>query len=363
VKGVPNEYRGEIRGIREVLLRAIRTDYLLPESYYQLARYYQYWQEPGDERQTLERALEAFDLARIETPKRLSYHINALQRYAEVLINNKEFFPAEEELIKAANLYEDGVGRQVIKRTSDFGKVYASLGDLEYFVKDGNMAAALDYYRRAGVSGFKPPELRYRMGACSYQLRDWQGALDAFYDAAKSLPLNRRILYALGNVSYLRGDYYMAQGYYDRLLSMLEADKARLPVIAPTDDESQLELAERLMVAQNNMGVTLDALAERTGNNAFRSRADGLYADSERAWDVLTRNPTTMVRLQPGGNINAPGVNPAYLNIQNNLYPVPGYQPQFFMRIDKDVTDKSPWDNVVPSRYSLSEGVGAVVQR
>jgi tetratricopeptide (TPR) repeat protein len=171
------------------------------------------------------------------------------------------------------------------------------------------------------------------------------------------MPFNRRILYALGNVSYLRGNYYAAQGYYDRLLEILEADRSRFPLIMPTDNEEQLEFAERLMVAQNNLGVVLEALAGRTGNNSYRSRARGLYADSERAWDVMTRNPQSMIRMRPSPDITAPGVNPAYLNIQNSIHPVSGYEPQFFMRIDKDVLEPSVWEELALPGFRLSEGV------
>jgi hypothetical protein len=127
----------------------------------------------------------------------------------------------------------------------------------------------------------------------------------------------------------------------------------------PTDNEQQLELVERLMVAQNNMGVTLEALTERTGSNSYRSRAQGLYSDSERAWDVMTRNPLSMVRMRPSPEITAPGVNPAYLNVQNSLRPVPDYEPQFFLRIDRDVLEPSPWEDLVPPAFYLSEGLAS----
>ncbi|MDR1566451.1 MAG: tetratricopeptide repeat protein [Treponema sp.] len=357
VRGVPNEYLDRIEGMREVLLRSVRTDPLLPESYYHLARYYEYFENPGDERLTLERANAVFDAAREETPKRLYYRIDTLRRYAGVLIKSREFFPAEEQVIKGINLYEDGLSRRLLNASPEFGRLYANLGDLEYFVKDGDMSAALDYYQRSRNNGYAPPEMLYRMGAARYQLRQWSEALDLFFASSSAMPFNRRILYALGNVSYLRGNYYAAQGYYDRLLEILEADRSRFPLIMPTDNEEQLELAERLMVAQNNLGVALEALTGRTGNNSYRSRAMGLYTDSERAWDVMTRNPQSMIRMSPSPDTAAPGVNPAYLNIQNSIHPVSGYEPQFFMHIDKDILEPSAWEELAPPGFRLSEGV------
>jgi len=357
VRGVPNEYLDQIGGIRQILLRAIKQNPMLPESYYHLARYYNYYENPTDERLTLEVAVRVFEAAREESPKRIGYHINTLRRYAEVLINSKEFFPAEENLIKGINVYQNGLSRRLLTRSPEYGRLYADLGDLEFFVKDGDMQTALDYYNYSEQNGWAPPEMQYRMGAAHYQLRQWGPALERFFAASRDMPLNRRILYALGNVSYMRGNYFAAQGYYDRLLEILEDDKSRLPPITPTNDEDQLDIVERLMVAQNNMGVVLEALTERTGNISYRSRAQGLYSDSERAWDILTRNPTTMIRMRPSPDINAPGVNPAYLNVQNSLHPIPGYEHQFFLRIDKDVLEPSAWEELAPPGFHLSEGI------
>ena len=357
IRGVPNEYLDNIGGVREILLRAIGQDPMLPESYYHLARYYFYYENYADERLTLELAVRVFEYVREETSKRINYHISTLRRYGEVLLAAREFFPAEDAFIKAVDIYQDGLSRRLLARSAEFGRIYANLGDLEYFVKEGDWQRALDYYRHAEQNGWSPPEIQYRMGAAHYQLRQWGPALDRFFTAYREMSPNRRILYALGNVSYMRGNYFAAQGYYDRLLEMLEADRSRLPVIMATDDEKELELAERLMVVQNNLGVTLDALTERTGNNQFRSRAHGLYADSERAWDILTRNPDSMMRMRPSPEINAPGVNPAYLNIQNSLRPVPGYEAKFFMRIDKDILEPSAWEELAPPGFRLSEGI------
>jgi tetratricopeptide (TPR) repeat protein len=357
VRGVPNEYLDYIGGIREILLRAIMQEPMLPESYYHLARYYNYFEDFLNERLTLEVAARAFEASKEESAKRIGYHIKSLRRYAEILSGRMEFFPAEENLVKAINLYQDAVSRRIMNRSPEFGRLYADLGDMEYFIKEGDMQSALDYYRLAEENGWAPPEIQYRMGAAHYQLRQWGPALERLFEAYRETLPNRRILYAMGNVSYMRGNYFAAQGYYDSLLEILDADRSRLPPIMATNDEKELELAERLMVAQNNLGVTLEALGERSGNNSYRARAQGLYSDSERAWDILTRNPSTMIRMGPSPEINAPGINPAYLNVQNSLHPVGGYEPYFFLRIDKDILEPSVWEGLAPPGYRLSEGI------
>jgi tetratricopeptide (TPR) repeat protein len=357
VRGVPNQYLDYIGGIREILIRAMQQDPMLPESYYHLARYYNFFENLDSEQRTLEVAVRVFDTAKEESPKRIGFHINSLRRYSEILSTRKEFFPAEENLIKGVNLYQDALSRRLLTQSPEFGRLYTDLGDLEYFVKEGDMQSALEYYRLGEQNGWAPPEIQYRMGAAHYQMRQWGPALDRLFTAYREMTPNRRILYALGNVSYMRGNYFAAQGYYDRLIEILDDDRSRLPPIMPTDDEKELDLAERLMIVQNNLGVTLEALTERTGNNRFRSRAQGLYSDSERAWDVLTRNPSSMMRMRPSPDISAPGINPAYLNVQNSLHPVPGYEPQFFLRIDKDSLEPSTWEGLTTSGYRLSEGI------
>jgi tetratricopeptide (TPR) repeat protein len=352
VRGVPNEYIDRIDGIRNILLRAVTEDPSLPESHYHLARYYSRYGYTADERQTLERAVRAFDAAPEESVKRIKYRLDALRRYAQVLINAREFFSAEEQITRGINLYEDGISRRLFSPSPEFGRLYADLGDLEYFTKDGNMEAAIQYYRRSERNGWAPPEIQYRMGSAYYHLRQWEPALERFFNTSVAMPLNRRLLHSLGNASYMRGDFYAAQGYYDRLLDILDKDRARFTLAAANDSAG--ELAERLMVARNNLGVTMEALAEQTGNNGYRSRALGLYAESARAWDVITRNPETMVRAG-AADLSTPGVNLAYLNSRNTLNPVPGYEPQIYLHIDKDVFESSVWESLVPSEYRLSD--------
>ncbi|MDR2952345.1 MAG: tetratricopeptide repeat protein, partial [Treponema sp.] len=296
VKGVSNPYVENIQGVRDLLLRAVRADLYLPEPHYHLARYYKSLNNVYEERLTLENAIRAFDLAKEESVRRRLYRVDAHFRYANLLINNKEFFPAEENLIRGISLYEDFMSRRLISPSPRLGQLYALKGDLEYFVKTGDMQAALNDYKLAERYGWSPPETKYRMGAAFYQLEDWKNALDYFFQASSDLPFNRRLLFALGNAAYKRGDYYAAQGYYNRLLDLLENQRLRLPILLPNDGPEFLEVGERLMMARNNIGVTYEALADITGYREYRALALGYYAESARAWDTITRNPETMVR-------------------------------------------------------------------
>jgi len=209
---------------------------------------------------------------------------------------------------------------------------------LEYFVKSGDMNAAIRYYRQSEDHGWSPPEMRYRMGSAYYQLENWRNALENIFSASGELPLNQRILFALGNVSFKRGDYYAAQGYYSRLLDILESRRARLPLLLPNDQPEYLELAERLMMAQNNAGAAYEMLAAQTGNPSYRNQAIALYSRSELSWDSRTRDPRTMVR---SGSTPLP-----FINARNALRPQSGYEPQIFIRIDRDVAEPPVWEKL-----------------
>jgi len=354
-EGVPQEYADRIEGIRDVLLRAINEDGSYPESYYHLARYYHNYGSALEERQSLKDAISKFNAAGKETPKRAAFRIDAHRRLGETLINTREFFPAEEELIRGVRLYEDARARQVLKTEPMFGRLYADLGDLEFFAKDGNMEAALRFYQEAERNLWAPPEVQYRMGAAHYQLEQWEDALMRFFPLVPAMPGNRRLLYAMGNISFLRGNYFAAQGYYNRLMDLLDAQRVRFPDLNPDNRPEAAELTERLMVAENNLGVTLEALTRISGDTSYRSRALGLFANSIRAWDVLTRDPETMNRMRPFADLYGPGVNLAYLNVRAITLSEPNYDPQIFMRIDRDGLEPSPWEELVSRDYRLSD--------
>ncbi|MDR3276164.1 MAG: tetratricopeptide repeat protein [Treponema sp.] len=354
VEGVPDANLERITGIRDLLLRAIAAAPLEPEPYYHLSRYYSRYGSASDQRQPLEQAVRNFDAALLENPRRTAYRIDAERRYAQLLIQARGFFAAEEELIKGIRIYEDALARQFLRPSPEYSRLYADLGDLEYFVKSGDMETVLRYYRRAEEGGWAPPEMLYRMASAHYYLRQWAEALDRFQEASLDMPRNRRILYALGNAAYMRGDYYTAQGYYTMLLDILEADLSRFSSLNLAERPDHVELAERLMTARNNLGAALEHLADRTGQGSYRSSALGLYTESARAWDTITRDPDTMVRAG-FGDLSSPGINLAYLNTRNSLYPEPGYERQIYAQVDKDVLEPSPWEELAPAGYGLAD--------
>ncbi|MDR0663725.1 MAG: tetratricopeptide repeat protein, partial [Spirochaetaceae bacterium] len=346
VKGVPDQYVGDIEGIKDVLVRASGQDFSLPEVHYHLARYYNSYGAVPEERQTLEIAAAAFDTARPESSKRTHYRIDTQRRLARMMIADREFFPAEEALAKGVKVMEDAVDRRLLPRAAEFGELYAYLGDLAYFTKSGDMREAIDFYTNAGENGWSPPEMQYRLGSAYYRVEDYAQALNRFFSVSMETPYNRRLLHALGNAAYMRSDYFAAEGYFKRLLNMLENDRNRISMLEPHEVTEHRELVERMMMARNNLGVTYNALAARTGNPAYRARALGEFAESARAWDTLERNPETLVRAGIT-NTPIPGASLPYLNIQNTLYPTQSGAGLLFVQIDKDLPDDSWWEELM----------------
>jgi tetratricopeptide (TPR) repeat protein len=337
-EGVPDRNLSRIENIKELLQEAVRRDAKNPEAYYHLTRYFERFGKPAEEKRAAERAIEAFAAAPESSAKRASYRIDAHRRLASLLVKEKEFLSAEERLLEGIRLYEDALARRLLGRKQEFGRLYADLGDIEYF-KAGDLDAAVDNYQEAERNGWAPPEIRYRVGYAAYARENWGDAVESLFKAASESPLNRRILFALGNSLYRRGDLHAAQGYYNRLLDLLETERSRFPVLLPNERPDHADLAERLMRARNNLGVTLEDLAERTGDSRYKSRALALYSESARAWDALTREPATMVR---SGSTNL-----AFLNTRGSLYPDRRFEPQIYAEIDKDGLEPSTWEELL----------------
>ncbi|MCL1992571.1 MAG: tetratricopeptide repeat protein [Spirochaetes bacterium] len=363
--GVPSPYLAGIEeaGVLDMLLQAVHADPSQPEPHYHLARYFGRFGSLTlyEERLTLSNAILAFDIATEESVRRRLMRIDAHRLYANALVRSREFFAAEYHLMRGIALYEDFLGRGLINPSPEMGRLFSDMGDLEFFVKAGDMEMALHYYHIGLSKGWAPPEVLYRMGAAYYQLQEWGNAMEFLFRASSDLPLNRRLLFALGNASFQRGDFFAAQGYYSRLLAILETQRSHLPILLPNDNPAFLETGERLMMARNNAGVVYEMLATQTGNAEFMARAISLFADSSSAWDSITRNPALMTRESPTGDFDTPGVNLAFLNLTNALSLEREFPPAIFVSIDKDVLEPSNWESLLPNPLlgELAPGWGA----
>ena len=135
----------------------------------------------------------------------------------------------------------------------------------------------------------------------------------------------------MGNTLSLRGDDYAAAGYYEALVSLLDGAVAERGILFPQKNASEYDIVNTYLAAANNYGVTLHRLAARTGSSSLNAQAIVQLQQSVRAWDSLTRNQDTLVRLE--------GSNLAEENIKYLTHPVPEFEPAIYVDIPKTLTD------------------------
>ena len=131
---------------------------------------------------------------------------------------------------------------------------------------------------------------------------------------------------------YEYSDNNAARGYYERLLGILDKERERYGILFPQVRDDHADIVENYMRASNNLGVTLYELGVARGNTAMYSRAIVYLQDSLRAWDALSRNQTTMVRLE--------GSNLAEQNIKYIIRPVSDYEPAIYTEIPRTLSDE-----------------------
>jgi len=355
--GIPDENLERIEGIKDILLRAQKADPELGEAYYNLGRYFNYYNEPDDERRSLVSAKAAFQNAlnssnertRRETPRRTKARIDTQLRLANMYVSSNEFIAAENELVDGINIYEDAVTRRIVERKPEFGRLYADFGDIEYFAKEGNMEEAQRSYLQAEANGYLPPEIEYRLGGTYYKMENYPDALKRFFNVSTRIPFNRKLLNSLAVSSLQNSDFFTAESYYKRLLAVLRQDRGRISAVLPDDVAEHRDLMERILIAENNLGVVQNNLASSTGKNAYRTQAMASFADAERIADLLARPPATMVRQSLLDNPGMPTVNRPFLNMRSVLYPLAGQELLNYPAIDNDVLEPSNWEKRMAS--------------
>lgn len=242
----------------------------------------------------------------------------------EQYVNTRDYLLAEKYYADGIALFEREREYTGLTGNKNIGMLYSDIGDIDYFIS-GDIENAERNYKRAVENQYDTPSIRYRIGFVQYSNKNYSEALGSFIKTASEDASNRNLLLALGNVLSIRGDDAAARGYYERLVHILDADKQRFEIVLPQMREDHRTLVELYLKASNNLGVTLSRLALQTGNSALQAQAVSHFAESVRAWDALTRNQKTMVRLE--------GSNLAAQNIKYVSYSDPVYEPAIYAAI------------------------------
>ena len=142
----------------------------------------------------------------------------------------------------------------------------------------------------------------------------------------------RNLLLAMANTLSLRNDDYAAEGYYEQLINDLDNEIAEKGgSVFPQSDNAGYDLVTTYLYAANNYGVTLYRLAKRTGDSQKNAQAIVQLQQSVRAWDSLTRDQKSLVRLE--------GSNLAQENIKYITHTVSEFEPAIYLDIPKNLTE------------------------
>ncbi len=327
-----DEYlRSYIEDVRSMLEIAVSSNPQNPVARYNLARYFVNTGYSEQAKSELEHSLDLFDSAKIRTKKNIYREINASRILGEIYAGNREYLKAQEVYTRGVDLYNDEHETAGFEGDENTGKLFADLGDIDYFISGENDSALYNYEKATQIKN-DTPSVNYRIGAIYYGKGDFENALSSFIKVHDSEPNDSNVLLSLGNTLSLRGDNFAAQSYYKSLLSHLNLEKARRKILLPQEDEDEGIIVDLYLKASNNLGVALYKVAQQTGNSQMNADAMVRFADSMKAWDALTRNPRTMVRME-GGNL-------AEQNSKYITHSYPEFEPAIYTEIPKILSNE-----------------------
>ncbi|MBQ0163143.1 MAG: hypothetical protein KBS84_08315 [Treponema sp.] len=323
--------RTSIEDVNAMLKRAIKYNPESPIARYNISRYYINTGEKARIVDSLKKTLALFDKAK-NLRKRDTYkHINTYRLLGEEYISEKEYLLAQKTLGDGISFFEDKKTNAGLDSDKNVGVMYADMGDINYFIS-GDLDSAELNYKQAIENKNDCASLRYRVGYINYQRKDYDGAFVHFIECSKDKDSDINLLLGLANTLSLREDDYAGTGYYERLLENLSFIFSKKAIILPQVDEKDTELVETYMKASNNLGVSQFRLAKQTGNSRLNGESILNFQNSLRAYDALTRNPVTMVRIG--------GTNLAEQNVRLATSPIKNFDPAIYTDIPRTLQNE-----------------------
>jgi len=320
--------KDRLDSVRDILLRAKDVRETLPEIHYQLARYFKEIEEYGEERKALNNTLAYLRRSTPLSRERLFMKIDTYRRLGERQYAEEQYLQARSSYQQGIELYENARERKLIRKQEDFGRLYADLGDIHYYVA-GEYDRALEYFTRAEENLYTTKALQYKKGYVNYRNDRYRRAGEEFQNASGSFSANSELMYATANTWFRLDKYHSAEGYYTHLLDLLKQELNEEQPLRLQEDEAHRELVRDLMQTSNNLGVTYYELYRKTGRSNYYSKALVQFSDSSEYFDRLTRNPETMERAGLS--------NLGYLNQRGVLFPGTSYEQQIYPEIPLDM--------------------------
>lgn len=333
----PNEVylRESIEDVRDLLERAIAFSPNSPVAHYNMGRYFVNTDNTANARYELDSALKLFGEMNKRKKSETYKYIDSYRLLGEQFIKTREYIRAEEILGNGITFYEQENHNNGFVGDQNTGILYADRGDLDYFIT-GDINSALRNYKQSVALGNDTASIRYKSGFVEYMNRDYDAAMLSFIHAAEMQSDDTHLLLALGNTLSLRGDNFAAQGYYDRLMDRLDFERSKHDILLPQVREDQGDIVDLYMRAANNLGVTEYRLARQTGDSRLNADAIANLSVSARAYDALTRNQQTMVRLD--------GSNLAMQNSKYMTQSKAAFEPEIYTEISRTLTGEKGFE-------------------
>lgn len=318
--------RSSIEDVRKLLESALASSPSDAIALYNMGRYFVETSSGRNAAKMLEASIHSFEQQTKRSRRDTYKYINAYRLLGEEKRDEREYLTAEELYGKGIALFEGERESSGFESDENVGILYADLADLDYFIS-GDTEAALANYENAVNNKYDTSSVRYRIGYIQYQKQNYPAALGSFIRSQDTNESDTHLLLALANTLSLSSDNYVARGYYERLLSLLAVERERYGIVLPQLRDDHADIVDTYMKASNNLGVTLARIAQATGDSSLNARSIVNLQESLRAWDAMTRNQETMIRLD--------GSNLAEQNIKYITHPVSGYEPEIYTEIPR----------------------------
>ncbi len=318
--------RSSIEDVRKLLENALKIAPDDAVALYNMGRYFVATKSGKSAQRLFEASLKSFESQQKRNKKNTYKYINAYRLLGEEMRNQREYLTAEDLYGKGIEVFEKENASSGFESDENIGILYSDLADLDYFISGDNVAA-LKNYENAVNNKHDNASIRYKIGYIQYQNKNYPAALGSFIRSQDTTENDPHLLLSLANTLSLSNDNYVARGYYERLLSYLDVEKQKYDVVLPQVRDDHADIVDTYMKATNNLGVTLSRIAAITGDSSMNAKAIVNLQESLRAWDAMTRNQTTMIRLE--------GSNLAEQNIKYITRPIPGYEAEIYTEIPR----------------------------
>ena len=324
--------RYQIEGLLKLLIKAKDMDPSNPIAWYNLGNYYVQTNDSiNNIDYSLKKALECFNKAPQLKKRDIYKYIDSYRLLGENYLLTNEYLQAQEQFTQGITLYTTEKENAGFEGNEQVGLLYSDLGNINYTIA-GDYETAAKNYKNAVALGYDNSKIRYRLGYISYRSKNYLEALGSFMKAGEGIKKERNLLLSMANTLSLRNDDYAAEGYYEQLIAQMDNEIVEKGgTVFPQTDDAGYDLVTTYLYAANNYGVTLYRLAKRTGDSQKNAQAIVQFQQSLRAWDSLTRNQKTLVRLD--------GSNLAQENIKYITHPVTEFEPAIYLDIPKNLTE------------------------